>query len=269
MAYHEEIIKIYEKWLALKVEPTTALVGYPTSRYGVGYVDLDLGVESEKTRPAESLLDVVESTANMDLWLFDDAIEHLREISSGDWKTAKWENDADRCRASIMEDASTQNSNFQKFVAWQDRIINTVKSEFGLASAEVTTVEVCNVTSLFEYFDKHSYRQEPAEIKQVPVTVKDLTTTTLYVQYPGGSLIPIARSNDVSRITRFVGRIDGWGVEYASYAKTIDDGVRLLRRKLERFQSYLRNIIRTMRSFPHMLRRQCTIEKTLEGKRPI
>ena len=157
---------------------------------------------------------------------------------------------------------------FQTFVQWQETVAAIIRTEFGLTDAEVTISEVCDITGLLEYFYKHSYQREPIEVRQETVTVGSVSTTTLSLAYQGQKVVPVARSNDVSRITRLVGRMDEGGKEYASYAKTVDDGIRLLGTNLERFQSYLRDIIRTMKWFPHQLKRKCSIEKTLEGKRP-
>ncbi len=262
-AYHEEkVIKVYENWLTLNAIPRQASSD-SKSRYAVGFIDMNLGVEP-KMPPAKDMVGLLQGVADMDWGLFSDAIDHLREISGSEWF-----DDGAKCRESLMNDCVTQNANFSRFIRWQEEMAGTIEKEFGLNDSSDTSpapdLDECNVTGLIIFFHRHFHMKEDAGINQG----LDKDIAFLNVTYRTSETRLIARSKDSAKITRLVGRIDEWGRQYATYMAQIDKGVEVIQSRLERFQSYLRSIITVMRYFPHRLKSECSIERTLKGKRPF
>lgn len=267
-AYHREIIKVYEEWLATKVEPRRTSDGSHESRYSKGYIDMNLDMEKQQEMTERvGEVGLLMAVGTMDTWLWSDAVEHLGEISG-----AEWANDANKCREALMNDVTVHNGNFSALVRWQNEIATTKLNDIGLTESKESSSlmrgnpadESCNVVNLLEYFDRHFHLGEKAEL--IKISDSPTGVTILRVIYSDGGVLGIAQSKDILKISRLVGNIDDWGQTYAKWMKVIDTGITTIKTKLERFHYYLRTIIRRMQYFPHTLKHKCSIEKSVSRK---
>jgi hypothetical protein len=244
-AYHAELIaKVYDSWCQAVVETRGSLDGYPPSPSPLEYVWIPIGFEVESSS---------EPRKQPELAMTVDALAHLDGQTSA-------------ARRKVRDGMVDYNDSVKALVRWPGYIAKVVEDECGLRVAagidEGPQEPGCDISVLLEYLDRHFYRREGATLGPPTKETASLPGLVLLPVHYAGQTRTLARSSDVSELTRLIKKVDPWGEYYADARRGLDSKRKSLTVDLKTFQNGIVQVVQTMKFRPHLVKARCSIEES-------